>query len=293
MKTKLTALSLLGVLLFSCQKEISLETPGSGGGGNGNGSTDGKLVKSVEVTGNDTLTTLYGYDSQDRLQTMTVDGKSNGMTMHQYRKVEWDAAGRVTTVRQYLVVNGMSSDTAVNNIHYPNSTTMEFDYSVNTMGMMGFTTVDSSVYTYSGGKMLKQLSYTYTPLLGLPPVESTRAEFTYDGSGRVSILKLYADLSASPTGGGPLSHVLTQTYTYGASLNALPVSSNAAQNFWINGMPSTTNDALTKLQVDDITTPANSLTMNMTYVLGGGNKPLSSTKTGNNGLVSKSTFYYQ
>lgn len=271
-----------------------METPGSGsgGGGNGNGSTNGKLVKSVDVTGNDTLTTLYGYDSQDRLQTMTIDGKSNGMDLHQYRKVEWDATGRVTRVLQYLVVNGMSADTARNNIHYPNATTMEYDYSVNTISMMGFTTIDSTVYTYSGGKMSRQLSYTSSPLLGLPPIESTKVDFTYDGNGRVSALKLYGDLSASPTG-GPLVHISTQTYTYGTSLNALPVSSNAAQNFWINGMPSTTNDAPSKIQIDDITAPANSITMNMTYVLGAGNKPLSATRTGTNGQITKTTFYYQ
>lgn len=282
---------MLGIFLFSCQKEISSEN-GNSGGNNGNGSTNGKLVKIVEVTANDTLVTLYGYDSQDRLQTMTIDGKANGMTTHQYRKVEWDAAGRVVRVKQYLEMNGMSADTAVNIIHYPNATTTDYDYSVNTMGMMGFTSIDSTVYTYSNGKLVKEISYTSTPLLGLPPVESSKVEFTYDGSGRVSILKMYGDISPATTG-GPLVHIATQTYTYGTSLNALAISSNAAQNFWINGMPNASNEATVKMQMDDLTTPANSLTMNMTYVLGGGNKPLSATATGSAGRVTKYTYYYQ
>jgi len=295
MKRLLTALPFLLLLVTSCQKEISFDSPADPNGGSGGGTSGDLLVKVVAVTGSETLTTLYTYDSQKRLETETMDGSTGGLTMHNYRKFIRDASGRVSRILQKLDQNGIASDTSVNNIHYPNATTMEYDYSLTTISLGGFSAIDSSVYSFSGGKLLNTVSYLSTPLLGLPPIVSTKYEFTYDASGRVSILKIYATLS--PTGIGSLTPIVNETFTYGSSVNYLWSTNNGAQNYWLTGMPNAVNNAVTKLQIDDLTDPSNSTTINSTYVLGAGGKPTSAKVTVTNasgpGQVTNYTFFYQ
>jgi hypothetical protein len=293
MKKTIAILSLVGITLVSCQKEISTENGGSSGG-NGGGSTNGKLVKVVAVTDNvDTLTTLYTYDAQNRQETMIIDGRSGTINLHQYRKLDWDGAGRVSKVRQYIETMGFPVDTAVTIVHYPNATTMEYDYSIGTVGAFGFTTVDSTVYVYSAGKMTTTRSYTTIPLMGTPYVESGKNEFTFDSKERVSVLKQYFNMSTTPGVPGPLEHVGTQTYTYGSTVNYSWAPTNAAQAYWVGGYPSAVNDIMVKMQVDDIQDPSNSVTVNMSYVMGSGNKPVSATFTSSDGQVTKYTFFYQ
>lgn len=296
MKKLLTVLPALVVLLFSCQKELSFDTPtDTGTGGAGTGTTGELLVKVVAVTGTETMTTLYTYDSQKRLETTTMDGTSAGMTIHDYTKLERDAAGRISRILQKTDQNGFSSDTAVNRIHYPNTTALEYDYSVNTIGAAGFSTLDSAVYTYAGGKVISALHYLSTPLLGTTPVQSSKYEFSYDGSGRVSVLKISATLS--PTGGGSLTPIANETFTYGTSANYLWATNNSAQNLLITGFPNTVNSLVNKIQVDDLTDPSHSFTITSSYVMGADGKPTKATMTTTGGAqanqVTNYTFYYQ
>ncbi len=129
MKKLLTALPVVAIFLFSCQKEVSFEISSAG---NGNGDL---LVKTVAVTGTETMTTLYTYDDQKRLSTITIDGVSGGMKTHSYQKFERDNAGRIVKVIQKVDMMGIPSDTAIKTMHYPNATTMDYDYSIHIMGM--------------------------------------------------------------------------------------------------------------------------------------------------------------
>jgi hypothetical protein len=303
MKTKLTVFFLASLIFASCQKELDINVdsgiPNNGNGGtpgNGNGnSATGLLVKVVEVIDNtDTLTTLYTYDSQKRLATETMDGMENGMQIHSYKRFERDATGRITRIRQFEDQNGLASDTAVNTIHYPDASTFNYNYTLNNIGVSGFSVVDSSVYSYSGGKMMTVTSYLTSTLLGPIAAQTSKFDFTYDGSGRISTMKMY---SADPVSGGPLLPLANQTYTYGSSLNALYATNNGAQNYLLGGMPNASNDAMTSLKMEDLTgaNPGINALVKMTYVLGAGNRPLSmvATTTGAQPTVSKSSFYYQ
>jgi hypothetical protein len=293
MKQLLTAVAILFVL-SSCQKEVSFDdatdpsTPGGGGGGN----TSGLLVKAVAVTGTDSLVTLYTYDTLKRLSTVVVDGISNGMTLYTYKKYEYDAAGRVYRTKQYGVNMGMAADTAYTEIHYPTPTGKEYDYSVQTVSMMGMATIDSAVYRYTNTR-LDSITSRMTSSLGLLPPMYTQTRFAYDGSGRVSNLKIYSN--AASQGVGPMQLIADQVYTYGPSLEPVWATTNAAQNFWVAGMPNSTNNAVVKLVNTSPTQPLANLTVNTTYTLSG-NKPTSSVQTqvSSQGTVTtRYAFYYQ
>lgn len=278
-------LAILSVGLFSCQKEVDDIFADKGNNGS-NGNTTGLLVKTVAVTGSDSLITLYTYDNQNRLETITIDGISNGIQMHTYKKYSRDASSRISEILQVVDQNGMASDTSVETVHYPNSG-MEFDYTINPISMSGLTVIDSSVYTYSGDKMTSMTSDLSSPLLGSSLI-TTKTDFSYDASGNVASLKMYSDL-----GTGVLSPIMNQTYTYGSAVNATWTSTNGAQNFLLSGTPGADNKAFDKAQIDNLADPASSFTMNATYSLGTGGKPITAMITTTAGQVTRYTFYYQ
>jgi hypothetical protein len=248
----------------------------------------------VQVEGSDTMTTSYTYDNQKRLETLKIVGTTSGVPMNTFKKYVRDGAGRIVRILQSSDIVGIPSDTAINLVHYPNATTLEYDYHVNTIGFMGFSTVDSTVNSYSGGKLVSQTSYLTTPLLGPIPVSTTKVEYIYDAMGRVSVVKM----SSSGTSiGGPIVPIANQTFTYGGPMNMLYMTNNAAQNTLLDGMPQTRNDVVLKLVMEDLSgsTPSASFTSTQTYVMGADNKPLSMTQTmtGSQAGVMKTTFHYQ
>jgi hypothetical protein len=286
MKNLLTAvLSILTLTLFSCQKEVDDIFSNNGNTG-GNGNTSGLLIKTVAVTASDSLVTLYAYDNQKRLETITMDGTSNGMQMHTYKKYIRDTSSRIYKILQAIDQNGVPTDTTIEIVHYPNQG-MEFDYTINTISMLGLTVIDSSIYLYSAGKMASMISELSSPLLG-SSFMATKTEFTYDASGNVTNLKMYSDFVT-----GVLSPIMSQVYIYGSAVNATWISTNGAQNFLLYGTPGTSNQAFVKAQIDDLITPSNSFVMTATYTLGSDNKPKSASITSTSGQVTKYTFYYQ
>jgi YD repeat-containing protein len=310
MRIKLMSLCALTALLFSCQKEISIDTSttggsntgggngGSGNGGSGGGSTSGSLlIKSVGINGNDSSVTTYTYDAQGRVSTMINDDTQTGSTIHSYKKYEYDNAGRVAKITQTDVQFGSSNDTAINIIHYPNATAMEMDYAVNTLTMnfMGLplTTVDSSLFTYSNGKISSVSTYMNNSLTGTGYYLSSKNDFVYDATGRVATLKLYG----SNTPGAPLSSMGDEQFTYGTSLNAVWLPNNIAQKYWIGGLPNATNHAVTRMQVVNSPSQANGMTLTITYVMGSNGLPMTSVNVESGGgqptRTMNYTYYYR
>lgn len=277
------ALAVLSIGLFSCQKEVDDIFAGNG---SGSGSSGELLLKTVAVTNSDTLTTLYSYDNQRRLETIIMDGTSNGILMHNYKKYIRDASSRIVKIVQVVDQNGIVTDTTAEIVHYPGSGA-EYDYTVNELSVLGFTTKDSSVYSFSSGKMTSMTSHLSSPLLG-PTEMLTKIDFTYDAEGNVTVIKTYSDL-----GTGVLAPVANESYTYGNAINSTWASTSGAQNFLLFGTPATGNKAYTKLQLDNLATPSNSQTITMTYNVGSDGKPISATATSSAGQVTKYSFYYQ
>jgi hypothetical protein len=292
---KLTVLLMLSGILVSCQKEIldtDSGTPDPPGGG---GSTTGLLVKSVGVTDNtDTLTTLYGYDNQKRLETETMDGTSGGMVTHSYRKFERDATGRISRILQHSVTDGVATDTSVNQVHYPNASGFDYNYTLTNISWSGFSVIDSSTYSYSGGKMMNVTEYLSSSLLGPVGLQTSTFDFTYDGAGRVASIKIS---STGSVPGGTMQPYMTESYSYGSTIDGVYSTNNGAQNYLLGGLPNAINDVVSKIQVQDLTgtSPGVNATVTMSYVIGAGNKPTSvvATTAGAQPSVSKTTYYYQ
>ena len=308
MKSILTAAVLL-CLLASCQKEVSIDTGNTSnagtapGAGSGTGSTSGLLVKTVAVTGAETQTTLYTYDAQKRLETVTTKGTAGGMAVDNYQKFVRDAAGRIVKVLQKLgdqPASGATSDTAVKTFYYPDPSTLNYTYSIGTMSLntAGFsmTNIDSTVYNYSGSKITSFNSYMFSSLMPGMPMMSSRYDFSYDASNRVTDMKMYND-AANPGGNLDLSAQTSFTYT-NTAVNNTYATANAAQNLVLFGTPNTTSDAVSKVVTSSINaTPAINVTITMSFVTGAGNKPVSGTATtvttGQPTQTTQYTFYYQ
>jgi hypothetical protein len=306
MKIVLTAF-LATLLLASCQKEVSFQTGnnGNGGGngnGNGNGNASGLLVKSVGVTGAETQTTLYTYDSQKRLETMSIKGTGGGIPVDSYHKYIRDGAGRIVKVLQKIAdMPGATTDTSVTTYHYPNETTMNYDYriSVGTMNMGGgfsMSTIDSAVYTYNAGKMMSFHSFMSSSLAPGIIMSETKTDFSYDASGNVTGMKVYSDI-ADP--GGAMELIADYTYTYATtSINHVYMAADGAQNFALNGLPNTTTHIITKMEmVSNATTPPMNVVITSNFVNGAGNRAVSGTAvatiTGQPTQTTNYTFFYQ
>lgn len=301
MKILLTAF-LAALLLASCQKEVSFQSGSSGNnGGNGNGNTSGLLVKVVAVTGAETQTTLYTYDSQNRLETMTITGTAGGMSVGSYHKYIRDGAGRIVKVLQKIDdMPGTTSDTSVTTYHYPNETTMNYDYRifVITVNMGGFSmsTIDSTVYSYTNDKMMSFHSFMSSSLLPGEIMSESRTDFTYDAPGNATGMKMYSDISDP---GGTMDLIADYTYTYAAtSINQVYMTTNGAQNFALNSLPNVTTNVVIKMEmVSNATSPPMNVVITSSYVNGAGNKAVSgtvvTTTTGQPTQTINYTFFYQ
>ncbi len=305
MKKLLTALAAI-TLFASCQKEISFDPnnpagTSSGGTGTGGSTGSGLLVKAVAVAGAETQTTLYSYDAQSRLETITTSGTSGGFPADSYQKFFRDGAGRIVKVLQKLAdPPGATSDTTVKTFHYPTTNSLDYDYSlsVQTLNLGGFSlsTTDSSAYTYSGGKMASYSSALFSSIAPGASTLNSRYDFTYDASNRVTGMKVYTDAS-NP--GGTMDLDADNVYAYAATaVNTVYMSTNGAQNLALNGLPSTGAGIIAKMvTTSSSTVPPTNLTITFTYVTGTGNKPTSGTalvtQTGQPTQTTKYTFYYQ
>ena len=296
MKKILAAIAAL-TFFASCQKEVSVDLSSDSGSPTGSG----LLVKSVAVIGSETQTTVYGYDAQKRLETMTITGTAGGMSVNSFHKYVRDNAGRIVKVLQKAPdMMGTTTDTATTTYHYPNATTMDFDYSIYVitmnMGGISMSTIDSAVYNYSGGKMTSYDKFMFSSVMPGMVMMNSKCEFAYDASNRVNDMKMYTDVN-NP--GGPMELDIEWKYTYSASsVYYVYASAHGAQNFALNGLPNTTANFISKMEASSNTTsPPTNTVITTSYVNGTGNKPKSGTvvnvTSGQPTQTINYTFFYQ
>lgn len=313
MKKLLTAVAAI-ILLASCQKEITFDPnnpagtgngsgsggTGTGGAGTGGSTGSGLLIKAVAVTGTETQTTLYSYDAQSRLETVTTSGTSGGLPTDSYQKYVRDGAGRIVKVLQKLAdFGGGASDTARLTYHYPTATTMDPDYSVSVKslgaGGLSLTTIDSVAFSYSGGKLASYYDYMSTNLFGITtPLSENKWEYTYNASGYVTVMKTLSNTSS----GAPLTETYNIAYTYGTLANNNYTSASAMQNFILYNVPNTNSaPVVTKFVANsNATSPPLLVTTTLTFTttgskITGGTASIVSTGQPNQNTTY--TFYYQ
>ncbi|MBX2924660.1 MAG: hypothetical protein KF746_20830 [Chitinophagaceae bacterium] len=273
-------LSVVVMLVTSCQKELSIEGAKI--------PITGLLVRSVAVSGSDSLVTIYTYDDEGRLETATTDGLSSGIQYHSFQEYERDEAGRIANTLFSEIYGGIVYDTIKTTVHYPDATGFEFDYSISTQNNFGFPVVDSAVYTYSAGNMTQVEVFTD---YGLGYELSERKEFEFNAQGNVSVTNFYSSVS-SPD--GSLLHTTVFEYTYGTEPDYLWASASAAQNYWFTGLPNAENLNIRQLEVKDQTGIGSDLSILTSLEAGSNGKPETGVKTilpYNH--VTTYTFYYR
>lgn len=270
---------LIGVF-SSCQKEFSVE--------NGNNRVKGLLVKTVAVTGSDTLTTLYTYDNLSRLETETTDGTSSGDTIHHYIRFTRDFTTRITGITEQVTEGSTAYDSMRTRIYYNDPLALEYSYSVTNTLYAGLLAFDSTVYTFDTSKLLSAEIFTSVPDLAIPYTLTERNDFFYNSEGNVEKRDYYT------LSGGGMLFTTTFNYAYDGAPDYGWYTVNGAQNYLLVGLPNMLSKNVSRLDVIDQTGNAQNLSVLTKLDVGDDQKP-------NSGVVTISalnrttryTFYYQ
>ena len=223
MRKSLLILSIVSVAFIGCQKEISLETGtittggGTGGGGTGGGGTGTSALLSKIVTKDmtDSIVETFTYNSQNKLIAYSVKGETVAEERDERYAFERDSQGRIIKTTELSTEDaGVTYDTIVTNVFYTATTGTTISH---TISVMNSTDVDSTKFTYTGGKISKITSYT----LGTSGYEvSDESVYTFDASANVTNVKFY-DLS-----GGTPQLIHERKYSYDSKVSPLQLGAD-------------------------------------------------------------------
>jgi hypothetical protein len=255
---------LLIISIFSCQKEVDWASipppagsPGTGGNPQANpsgitgGSNGTVLLSAVRKNNLDSVVATIEYNGADKFIKYTCFGKEKYDTFDINYKIystyERDANNRII---KFVGMNTLDTtifgavDSIRGTVHYPSASATDFDYVVTTsdMGLAIFT--DSSLYTYSAGKVIRKTTYTYNDFLpGTVPELSSKQEFDYDVAGNVKEIRAYAADQLT----GQLKLASKTTYTYDNKPNAYTFKN---EGFLLTGIYYGPNNSLTAVNTN-------------------------------------------
>jgi hypothetical protein len=267
---------IIAILFTSCQKEIDW---GLGGG------SDALLIKTVQKTGADSVTTTYSYDASKRLTLEKIVGMSGGINVGNELKIVRDGSGVITkTIQKSDVLIAAGIDSVIRRFNY-NSSNGRYTSALFDLTVSGFSITDSSAFQYdASGNISTELHYQ--KLDPLPYILSFKQEYIYAGNNLVSTKQYSFD-------------PLTMTYDLIATINFTYDNKSAALKTGIEAIVITRpgyygNNNATKNEFIDATDPANNFTDSLVYTYNASKKPLTavSTKTPP-GTISNITYYYQ
>ncbi|MGQ0739387.1 MAG: hypothetical protein ACT4OJ_10030 [Bacteroidota bacterium] len=283
MRKLLFILSVIAVILISCQKEIDW---GLGG------SASQQLIRIKSKTGTtDTTQIDYYYDANKRMIRELTNGIGGGQNLNNDLTITRNATGIVTkTVQKAAALVAAGVDSVVTIYNY-NTATSQYRSSVFQLGIPGFTVLDSTVYTYdASGKISKDEHYLQ--IIGLPiplpPTLAARNTYTYSTDGK-NLLSVSTEAATTP--GGPLSQVTAQAYTMDTKVNPMIIL-NEGVLLGRLGLYSANNS--NKAVVSNAIDPTQNFTMDYTYKYNSANKPDSSYGTRTpGGVVTATKYFYQ
>lgn len=164
------------VLFISCQREVALITqdplvPDS---------TNGELlVRYAEVWNNaDSLITTYEYNDEKLVIA------ENSLSGSGYIHYDRNSRGKIVKIETWLT----NADTAFTNVFYANEDSGKINYTLSYATHGGSKILDSSVYIYDNGKVIKILFYSFeadTAFLG------SYYTWNYDANGNILQLNSY------------------------------------------------------------------------------------------------------
>lgn len=287
--------------LLSCQKEIDwslVNTPtGTGGSGpqaNPNGVTGGSngtvLLRAVRKNNLDSVVVLLEYNSADKFTKYVCVGKEKYDTFNIiyniYKTFERDAAGRIVKM---VTANTLDTtffgvlDSTRSTIHYPSSSSTEFDYVVTKMSMGIANMVDSTRYTFSGGKVTSSLTYSSNDFIPGPPTLARKVEYIYDAAGNVIELRSYFADQAT----GQMTLANKTLYTFDSKPN---VHHFKNEGIFIGDIYYGPNNVIKGVQTDVINNKTNIVSLAYNYNLQ--NHPMNGQMVANNPNRSFTLTYY-
>ena len=284
MKRLSLILSVIMVVLISCQKEIDW-------GLKGNTTVAQRLYKINSHTGTDSTLIEYFFDASKRVIREKTTGVSAGQSLNNDFIISRNASGIIiTTVQKADALITAGIDSVLTRYNY--STAMsKYTSSIFDLAIPGFAISDSAVYTYdAGGKIISDAHYLSIGGLPipLPAFLSLKNNYTYSASGS-NLEKLQQDAATTP--GGPLSPVSSQTYTFDPKINPLIIL-NEGVLFARTGLFNANNAS--KTVVTNTVSPANDFTIDYIYKYNTSGKPDSSYGIRTpGGAVTGSKFFYQ
>lgn len=251
----------------------------------GSGSTSGDLlVKIVFVTGTETVTTTYTYDASKRLIAEKSLGTNGGIPVDSYRRYYRDAAGRIYKVGQLDKQPGITIDTSFLYVYYDNATTKNFKYTITESEVAGFSSRDSSVYTFGSGNATQVMQYLSNDVLN--DTVLTKIEFAYT-NGNLETMKTYSGYSNS----GTLSFAGTVRFTYDNKSNPMILDGEA---FITGKFEGASKNNVIKMEIIDKDTPADNITVTTVFTYDASNKPIKGkVNVMPGGEMTDYTFFYQ
>lgn len=235
MKKWLTALPVLSLLLFSCQKEIGFDSPTNPGNGGGNTNGD-LLVRALQITPstNDTNTISFKWDVSKRLLEYTSFGRVNGAPVSINITILRESDGKIKNIVSKSSFS-QGVDSTVYTVHYQGNTS-QLAYVLSTQYSPLGDFKDSSVFTYSSSGQVSSKE-TFAELFG-PMEPLSKQEYTYDGNGNVLQIANYI----SDFAGGYIS-TSGSSYTYDAHKTAIQLGE---ESFMVLGPENVSKNNMTK-----------------------------------------------
>lgn len=268
---------LLCIMLSSCEKQFELKMAKGADSTSGTGGTStGVLLKVEGIGSKGTTTRHYEYDANGRLAKIAVENaESDGST--KVRRMVRDSLGRIVKVVANFKWGNLGNGATLNDhdstviyVHYPTVTATQFDYTLSSLTVQGVTTIDSSTYTYTDGRVTEMT--TYLSLGGVMNVPTAKIAYSYDTNGNVTQLKTYMP---DPSGSGSMSLILTFTFTVDDKISPLQIGNEAL----IEGGDgqATGKNNITRIAVDAnaVLTSYPSQVTTIAYQYNAANKPVS------------------
>lgn len=288
MRIKLfTTLFLFGMVITSCQKEISFD---NNGGSSGGGTTGDLLTRIVVREGADSTVNEYEYDSNKRLIREKISGVSQAVSINNDLRIIRNSSGIITsTVQKNAELIAQGLDSVVSRVNY-NAATNRYTSRVSEISFFGLTTIDSTVFNYdAGGKILSEEDYLSNPAFGSFPILAAKTEYTNGSSGINQTNISFSD----PIAGGPFELLATLKYTYDGKVSPLILPPGEAAVIARTDLSATSNG--TKIEFEDIANGgAGSFTNTLVYTYNSKNKPVTAVSTQTPGnIVSNISFYYK
>ena len=274
MKTLSVLLCFLGILLFSCQREVDLPTP------NTNTGADERLVKIVGTDGTDSTVSTYSYDANGRISENKVVDIYNGIDFGYTTKVVRNSSGIITRTIE-IEPSLVGVDSTIRNFRYSAG---KYTSSVSSITSLGFTSADSTVYTYnSSGQISKD--EVYSSVNGSPFVLALKNDYTYTSAGNLASHKQSTFNPATST----YFEEYTESYTYDSKTNPLVLGN---ESIFMYLLEFTGPNNATGYTYVEPASPGSNENLSVIYTYNGDNKPLSAVM--NSGTSTTNiTFHYQ